>query len=117
MLRAALKVILAVTLAATLAGLASAEMIYHRGNTAEPETLDPSKASTTYEAHILRDLFEGLVMPDATANIMPGAALSWQISDDETVYTFKLREDAFGQTATPSQLMTSFSRSGDCRTQ
>ena len=74
MLRAALKVILAVTLAAMLAGLASAEMIYHRGNTAEPETLDPSKASTTYEAHILRDLFEGLVMPDAKANIMPGAA-------------------------------------------
>ena len=72
MFRAALKVILGITLAGTLASLASAEMIYHRGNTAEPDTLDPSKASTTYEANILRDLFEGLVMPDAKANIMPG---------------------------------------------
>ena len=68
-------------------------MVYHRGNTAEPETLDPSKASTTYEANILRDLFEGLVMPDARANIMPGVAESWLISDDQTVYTFKLREE------------------------
>ena len=119
MLRAALKVILAVTLAATLAGLASAEMIYHRGNTAEPETLDPSKASTTYEAHILRDLFEGLVMPDATANIMPGAALSWQISDDETVYTFKLREDALwsnGDPVTADDFVFAFRRLQDPET-
>ena len=76
-------------------------MIYHRGNTAEPDSLDPSKASTIFEAHILRDLFEGLVMPDAKANVMPGAAESWPISDDETVYTFKLREDAVWSNGDP----------------
>ena len=80
---------------------ASAEMIYHRGNTADPDSLDPSKASTTYEAHVLHDLFEGLVMPDAKANVMPGVAESWQISDDQTVYTFKLRADAVWSNGDP----------------
>ena len=91
----------AIVLAAVFAGHASAEMVYNRGNTAEPETLDPNKAATTYEANILRDLFEGLVMPDAKANIMPGVAESWLISDDETVYTFKLREDAVWSNGDP----------------
>jgi oligopeptide transport system substrate-binding protein len=101
MLRAVLKVILGIGLSIFLAGHVSAEMVYHRGNTAEPETLDPSKASTTYEFHILRDLFEGLVMPDATANVVPGVALHWQVSGDETVYTFKLREDALWSNGDP----------------
>ncbi|HEY8333751.1 MAG TPA: peptide ABC transporter substrate-binding protein, partial [Tardiphaga sp.] len=56
---------------------AAAEMIYNRGNSADPESLDPHKTSTIYEAHILRDLFEGLVMQDATSDIYPGAAESW----------------------------------------
>ena len=44
---------------------AFAEVVYNRGNSADPESLDPHKTSTVYEAHILRDLFEGLVMQDA----------------------------------------------------
>ena len=76
------------------AGLpAAAEMVYNRGNSADPESLDPHKTSTIYEAHILRDLFEGLVMQDATSDIYPGAAESWTVSPDGTVYTFKLRAD------------------------
>ena len=46
---------------------ASAEVVYNRGNSADPESLDPHKTSTVYEAHILRDLFEGLVAQDADA--------------------------------------------------
>ena len=101
MCRTMLMLAKAIVLAAVFASHASAEMVYNRGNTAEPETLDPNKASTTYEANILRDLFEGLVMPDAKANVMPGAAESWLISDDETVYTFKLREDAVWSNGDP----------------
>ncbi|MCB1468972.1 MAG: peptide ABC transporter substrate-binding protein, partial [Rhizobiaceae bacterium] len=41
---------------------AYAEMVFNRGNSADPESLDPHKTSTVYEANILRDLFEGLVM-------------------------------------------------------
>ena len=96
-----LRLVLGLTFAGTVANQAFAEMVYHRGNTAEPETLDPTKASTTYEANILRDLFEGLVMPDASANIVPGVAESWLISDDQTVYTFKLRQNAVWSNGDP----------------
>ena len=44
---------------------AFAEVVYNRGSAAEPESVDPHKTSTVYEAHVLRDLFEGLVMQDA----------------------------------------------------
>ena len=71
-----------VALAALLSSAAFAEVVYNRGNAADLETLDPHKTSTTYEAHIMRDLFEGLVMQDAKANLIPGAAESWTVSDD-----------------------------------
>ena len=72
---------------------AFAEVVYNRGSAAESESLDPHKTSTIYEADILRDLFQGLVMQDQKANLIPGAAESWTVSDDGTVYTFKLRKD------------------------
>jgi oligopeptide transport system substrate-binding protein len=73
---------------------AQAQTTFHRGNTGEPETLDQHRTSTTYEAHILHDIYEGLVAHDEVANVVPGVAESWQISDDGLVYTFTLREDA-----------------------
>ncbi len=38
---------------------AFAEVVYNRGSAAEPESVDPHKTSTVYEAHILRDMFQG----------------------------------------------------------
>lgn len=70
--------------------LASAEMVYHRGNPGDPATLDPAKTSTVPESDILLDMFEGLVAYDAKANLIPGAAASWTISADGLTYTFKL---------------------------
>lgn len=80
---------------------AFAEVVYNRGSAAEPETVDPHKTSTVYEAHVLRDLFEGLVMQDAKAELIPGAAESWTVSDDGKVYTFKLRKDAVWSDGSP----------------
>jgi len=80
---------------------ALSEVVYNRGNSADPESLDPHKTSTVYEAHILRDLFEGLVMQDQNAELIPGAAESWTISDDGLVYTFKLRPDAVWSDGSP----------------
>ena len=37
-------------------------IVYNRGAAAEAETFDPHKTSTVYEADIIRDLFQGLVM-------------------------------------------------------
>jgi oligopeptide transport system substrate-binding protein len=80
---------------------ALSEVVYNRGNSADPESLDPHKTSTVYEAHILRDLFEGLVMQDQNAELIPGAAESWTISDDGLVYTFKLRPNAVWSDGSP----------------
>ncbi|MBO0345350.1 peptide ABC transporter substrate-binding protein [Roseibium limicola] len=83
----------AALLTATSLG-ASAEMVYHRGNAADPETLDQHKTSTVYESHILRDMYEGLVSYSAEGKIIPGVAKDWTVSEDGTTYTFNLREDA-----------------------
>ncbi|MCV6601068.1 MAG: peptide ABC transporter substrate-binding protein, partial [Cohaesibacter sp.] len=74
-----------------MAATASAEIVYHRGNSADPETLDQHKTSTVYESHILRDLYEGLLSYSADGKAIPGAAESWTISEDGKTYTFKLR--------------------------
>jgi len=74
-----------------LAVPARAEMVLHRGNGSEPETLDPHKSTGEGESWIEMDLFEGLVTADAQGRIIPGAALSWTISDDRLTYIFKLR--------------------------
>ena len=95
---------------------AFAEIVYNRGSAAEPESLDPHKTSTVYEAHVLRDLFQGLVMQDKDANIIPGAAESWTVSDDGTVYTFKLRKDGVwsdGSPVTADDFVYSFHRLED----
>lgn len=85
---------LAAALLSATSIIAVAEVVYHRGNTADPETLDQHKTSTVYEAHILRDLYEGLVSYSATGEVIPGVATDWSISGDGTTYTFQLRDDA-----------------------
>lgn len=73
---------------------AQAEMVFHRGNGAEPETINPHKSTGVPEANIEADLFEGLTTYAADGAIIPGAAEKWEISDDGKVYTFHLRKDA-----------------------
>ena len=64
-----------------------------RGNDAEAATLDPMKAEGMAEMHILRDLFEGLVIQDSNGNVVPGVASHWK-NKDNTIFTFYLRKDA-----------------------
>lgn len=120
MLKNLLKATVFATTLALAAGAVSmpafAEVVYNRGNSADPESLDPHKTSTVYEAHILRDLFLGLVMQDKDANLIPGAAESWTVSDDGLVYTFKLRQGATwsdGSPVTADDFVYSFRRLED----
>ncbi len=83
---------LAFAVALATASAVQAETVLHRGNAAEPGTLDPHKASGTWENNILGDLFLGLTTEAADGSIIPGSAESWTISDDGLTYTFKLRE-------------------------
>ena len=55
----------------TFSSSVNAEMIIHRGNGAEPETLDMHKSTGVPEANIQRDLFEGLVSEAADAGKCP----------------------------------------------
>lgn len=80
--------------AALLAGPALAQTVFHRGNDGDPETLDPQKTQTTSEAHLLRDLFEGLVIHNAKGEVVGGVAEKWTISGDGKTYTFNLRPNA-----------------------
>lgn len=71
-------------------------------NGAEPESLDPHKVSGVPEHRILMGIFEGLVVPDPeTAEAAPGVAESWDITNNGTVYTFHLRDDAVWSDGTP----------------
>lgn len=65
----------------------------HRGNGSEPQSLDIHKAEGVPSSNIQRDLYEGLVSQSADGSLEPGAAHSWEISDDGRVYVFHLRED------------------------
>ncbi|MEG9884668.1 MAG: peptide ABC transporter substrate-binding protein [Hyphomicrobiales bacterium] len=85
---------IATVLGLALPSAASAEMIYHRGNGADPNTLDPAKTSINVELNILSDLLEGLVTYDTSGAAYPGVAKSWDISDDDLIYTFHFRNDA-----------------------
>jgi oligopeptide transport system substrate-binding protein len=72
------------------AALAAGEL--RIANAGEPDTLDPHHASGTWENRIIGDMFMGLTTEAADGSVIPGAAESWEVSDDGTVYTFTLRE-------------------------
>ena len=62
----------------------------------EPETLDPAFATGVPEANVLTNLFEGLTVLDPkTLEIKPGAAKSWEITNEGKTYTFHLRTNLF----------------------
>jgi len=67
-------------------------IVLHRGNGAEPVTLDPHGSAGTWESNILRDLFMGLYAdaPDGTPIL--GSADSHEISEDGLTHTLTIRE-------------------------
>jgi oligopeptide transport system substrate-binding protein len=72
----------------------AAVQVLHRGNGAEPQTLDPHRGEGVPSSNLHRDLFEGLTIEAPDGQVIPGVAQSWEISADGTVYTFTLRTDA-----------------------
>jgi oligopeptide transport system substrate-binding protein len=82
------------TILTALAFPALAETTIRRGNGGEPQTLDPAHISINVEGFVVRDLTEGLTVYDRAGRIAPGAAENWTISDDGTVYRFKIRDGA-----------------------
>lgn len=77
------------------AGKSTEAVEFTLNNGAEPSSLDPHKISGVPEHRIYEALFEGLVRNNPkTTRGEPGLAESWVISEDSTVYTFKIRKGA-----------------------
>jgi len=68
--------------------------VLHRGNGAEPASLDPHRSVGGPAANIQRDLFEGLVATAPDGAPMPGVAANWEVSPDGLTWMFHLRPNA-----------------------
>lgn len=75
---------------------ANAEKILILSNSNEPKGLDPHLVSGVIESNIIRALFEGLCLGDPAedSTALPGAAASWEPTEDSTAWTFHLQPTA-----------------------
>ncbi|HEX6866066.1 MAG TPA: ABC transporter substrate-binding protein, partial [Caulobacteraceae bacterium] len=62
------------------------------GNGSEPLTLDPHKATGTWEDRVISDVTVGLIQSAPDGSPMPGMAQSWETSADGLTWTFHLRD-------------------------
>lgn len=59
----------------------------------EPPSLDPALATDSQSIFFIRQIFTGLTGFDEEANVVPALASEWSVSDDNLVWTYKLRDD------------------------
>ncbi len=91
----------------------------------EPETIDPSLISSvdgsTYTQHQFENLMKYEMIDELAGDdtnmkntkVVPGQAASYEVSEDLTVYTFKLRDDIFwsdGEPVTAKDFVFSWQR-------
>src|SRR5690606_31065953 len=61
---------------------------------AEMESLNPYTSTDAYSSRITELVFDSLLdIDDATLDVLPKLAESWEVSDDHLSYTFHLRPD------------------------
>ena len=60
----------------------------------EHSSVDPQVVEDVSGSEIVRDLFEGLFNQDADGNLVPGVALDFVANEDNTQFTFNLRDNA-----------------------
>ena len=71
------------------------EQILHLNNGNEPQNLDPHVVTGVPEHHLIMALLEGLMSEDPQGiKPQPGTAESFDLSPDQTIYTFHLRRNA-----------------------
>lgn len=56
------------------------------------DSLNPYKMVSSGTEEIMMNVFEGLLMPSTTGELVPAVAESYEISEDGTLYTFKIRD-------------------------
>ena len=60
----------------------------------DPPTLDPHLTTDATSATVIIEVFGGLVTIGPDLNIVPDLAERWDVTNEGTVYTFHLRQDA-----------------------
>ncbi len=86
---------------------------------AEPPTLDPHLTQDSTSAEYIVEIYSGLVTLDKELNVVPDIASDWTVSDDGTVYTFHLRDNAVfhnGKPVTATDFKWSLERACDPHT-
>jgi peptide/nickel transport system substrate-binding protein len=72
------------------------------GSQGEPVCLDPAIVTDGISAHVINQIYEGLVKFDgATTNVIPSLAEKWDTSADGKVWTFTLRKGVKFHDGTP----------------
>ncbi|MCY4477873.1 MAG: peptide ABC transporter substrate-binding protein [Gammaproteobacteria bacterium] len=94
MRRTTLRLLLAVLLLVPLHAPELEAGVLRRGTNVELPSFDPQYVIGNSAGAIMYDLFEGLVTRAPDGTIVPAIAASWTISEDGTVYTFELNENA-----------------------
>ena len=88
---------------------AGAELRY--GLSTEPVTFDPLNPSNTADGRsLLFNVFEGLVKPDSSGELIPAVAESYRIEENALVYVFSIREGISfhnGEALTPGDVVFS----------
>ena len=90
-----------VILAAALSGCGNEDKgsgtghMYAAALSGNPQSLDPQFADDPPSNTVIKNLYSGLMKTDAGGNISCCNAESYTVSDDGTVYTFKLRDDNY----------------------
>ena len=82
----------------------------------EPLTMDPVGPSDNGSIYLIEQVYESLIEPDGTgAGLVPGLADSWEVSADELVYTFTLRDAKFstGDPVTTDDVLFSLNRAAN----
>ncbi len=79
----------------------------------EPDRLDPHLTSAFASFQVLENVYDTLVQPGADLSMEPALAESWEISDDNLTWTFKMREGVTwhnGRPFTAADVEYSFNR-------
>jgi len=73
--------------------LERADFVFSNGT--EVQSMDPATVTGVPEGRVIRMIFEGLcITHPETLDPIPGAAESWDVSEDGKTYTFHIRDDA-----------------------
>ena len=82
----------------------------------EVESLDPQVATDGTSFEVIAHYTDGLTQMDADGAAVPAIAESWDVSEDGTIYTFHLREDANwsnGEPVTANDFVFAWQRAAD----